>query len=299
MRVAVVHDWLVTLAGAERVLGEILRLFPQADLFTVIDFLADSQRELLLGKTARTTFIQSLPFARSRYRWYLSLMPLAIEQLDLSGYDLVLSSSYAVAKGVLTGPDQVHISYVHSPMRYVWDLQQQYLRDSTLGRGPLGWLTRWQLSRLRIWDQRTAHGVDAFAANSAYIARRIRKAYGREASIIHPPVDTERFTPGFDKEGYYVTVSRLVPYKRVDLIAEAFARMPQRRLLIVGDGPERAKIAAKAAPNVELLGEQPFEQMHEILRRARAFVFAAEEDFGIAPIEAQACGLPVIAFGRG
>jgi glycosyltransferase involved in cell wall biosynthesis len=299
MKIAIVHDWLVTSAGAERVLAQLLLLYPQADLFSVVDFLPDGQRGFLLGKQVSTTFIQDLPCSRTKYRQYLPLMPLAIEQIDLSGYDLVLSSSHAVAKGVLTGPDQLHICLCYSPIRYAWDLQHQYLQESGLTKGIKGWLAKLLLHYIRIWDYRTANGVDQFIAISHFIARRIRKVYGRESTVICPPVDVERFSLHEAKDDYYVTASRLVPYKRIDLIVEAFTRMPDKRLVVIGDGPEMAKIKELAGPNIQLLGQQPFELLLHHLQRAKAFVFAAEEDFGIAPLEAQACGTPVIAYGKG
>ena len=298
-RVAVVHEWLVTYAGAERVLREILAMFPQADLFAVCDFLNDTDRARLFGKRAKTSFIQKLPGARTRYRSYLPLMPLAVEQLDLSGYDLVISSSHAVAKGVLTGPDQMHVCYCHTPIRYAWDLQHQYLRESQLETGLKAAAARLMLHYVRSWDSRTAMGVDRFIANSAYIARRIHKVYGREAAIVHPPVDVDAFAMTEAKEDFYLAASRLVPYKRMDLIVQAFAAMPEKRLIVIGDGPELPKLRGLVAPNVTLMGFQPDTVLRDHLQRARAFVFAAEEDFGILPVEAQACGTPVIAFGRG
>ncbi|MEM5325892.1 glycosyltransferase family 4 protein [Paraburkholderia sp. JHI2823] len=298
-RVAVVHDWLVTYAGAERVLEQILACFPEADLFSVVDFVDSKDRAFLRGKRATTSFIQKLPGARKRYRAYLPFMPLAIEQLDVSGYDVVISSSHAVAKGVLTGPDQFHISYVHSPIRYAWDLQHQYLQESSLTRGPKSMLARLILHYIRNWDVRTANSVDQFVANSEFIARRIQKVYQRQAEVVYPPVDIDAFELEARKEDFYMTASRLVPYKKIDLIVEAFARMPQRRLVVIGDGPDMHKVRAKATPNVEVLGYQPFAVLHDRMRRAKAFVFAAEEDFGISVVEAQACGTPVIAFGKG
>ncbi len=298
-RVAIVHEWLVTLGGSERVLRELIALYPDCDLFAVVDFLDDAERSEILGKRAKTTFIQNLPFAKKKYRAYLPLMPFAIEQLDLSQYDLVISSSHAVAKGIITGPDQMHICYCHSPIRYAWDLQHQYLRQSGLTRGLKSLGARLILHYIRIWDSRTAMGVDKFIANSAYIARRITKLYRREAQVLHPPVDIGMFTARLHKEDFYFTASRLVPYKRVDLIVEAFAKMPQRRLIVIGDGPEMERIRKLAGPNVTLLGYQPNDVLRDHLQRARAFVFAAEEDFGILPVEAQACGTPVIAFGKG
>nr|WP_315598443.1 glycosyltransferase family 4 protein [uncultured Cupriavidus sp.] len=298
-KVAVVHEWLTTYAGSERVLEQILRIWPEADLFSVVDFFPEAQRHALQGKHATTTFIQRLPRARKSFRAYLPLMPLAVEQLDLSGYDLVISSSHAVAKGVITGPGQVHVSYVHSPIRYAWDLQHQYLTESNLTRGVKSWLARAILHYMRIWDQRTAHGVDLFVANSAYVARRIRKVYGRDAAVVYPPVDVEHFSLCEQREDFFLTASRLVPYKKVSLIVEAFAAMPDKQLVVIGDGPDLERIRDMATPNVRVLGYQPTEVLVAHMQRARAFVFAAEEDFGIVAVEAQACGTPVIALGQG
>lgn len=299
MKIALVHDWLVTFAGSEQVLSNLIEIFPDSDLFAVIDFLSEEDRQRLHGKFATTTFIQKLPAAKSIYRKYLPLMPLAVEQIDLSTYDVVISSSHAVAKGVLTGPDQLHISYVHSPIRYAWDLQHQYLRESNLERGPKAWLARWLLHKIRLWDYRTAAGVDRFVANSHFIGRRIRKVYGRDSDVIYPPVDVDAFSYCEEKHDFYLAASRLVPYKRMDLIVRAFSDMPDRRLIVIGDGPEMPKLKALAASNVELLGYRPFEDLKKHMQHARAFVFAAEEDFGITPVEAQACGTPVIAYGKG
>ncbi|MDE1184311.1 glycosyltransferase family 4 protein [Paraburkholderia sp.] len=298
VRVAIIHDWLVTYAGAERVLEQIVACFPDADLFALVDFLGDD-RAFLRGKRATTSFIQKLPKAATKYRSYLPLMPLAIEQLDVSAYDVVISSSHAVAKGVLTGPDQVHISYVHSPIRYAWDLQHQYLEQSKLTNGPKSALARMVLHYMRNWDTRTANSVDHFVSNSAFIARRIKKVYQRDAEVIFPPVDVDAFTVNTQKDDFYLTASRMVPYKKIDLIVEAFAQMPQRKLVVIGDGPEMERIRAKAGPNVEIMGYQPFKVLQDRMRRAKAFVFAAEEDFGISVVEAQACGTPVIAYGKG
>lgn len=301
MRVALVHEWLVTVAGSEKVLAELLKLWPEADLFAVVDFLSDSDRSRLGGKFAKTTFIQKLPQAKKRYQLYLPLMPVAIEQLDLAAYDLIVSSSHAVAKGVITGPDQLHISYVHSPIRYAWDFQHQYLRDAGMTKGLKSGLARWILHYLRIWDHRTAAGVDYFIANSAFISRRIQKAYRRSSVVIPPPVDTEDFNMVEHKEDFYFTASRMVPYKKIPMIIEAFAAMPDKKLVVIGDGPDfaKAKSIAENAPNILLMGYQSFDVLRSHMQRAKAFVFAAEEDFGIAPVEAQACGTPVIAFGRG
>jgi glycosyltransferase involved in cell wall biosynthesis len=276
-------------------------VLPDADLYSLIDFLPENERGFLGGRRVRTSFLQRLPWAGKRYRSYLPLMPYAIEQFDLSAYDLVISSSYAVAKGVLTGPDQLHLSMCYSPMRYAWDLQHQYLREAGLSRGVRSVVARALLHRIRNWDARTGAGVDEFVAISRFVGRRIRKVYRRDSTVIYPPVDTDAFTPGPEasRDSFYVTASRLVPYKRVDLIVEAFAGLPERTLVVIGDGPDARRVRSRAAPNVRLLGYQPFPVLLDHLRRARAFVFAAEEDFGIAPLEAQACGAPVVAYGRG
>jgi len=298
-RVAIVHDWLTVYGGGERVLEKMLETWPDADLFSVVDFVPSEVRGFLRGRVPQTSFIQRMPWARSKYRSYLPLMPLAMEQLDLSAYDVVLSSSHAVAKGVITGPDQVHVSYVHSPIRYAWDLQHQYLAEAGLLRGFKSAVARLILHYMRIWDTRTANGVDVFLANSRFIARRIHKVYRREAHVVYPPVDIDRFAVRHDKEAFYLTASRMVPYKKIPLIVEAFNKMPDRRLVVIGDGPEYEKVKSAAGPNVEVLGYRSTTELIDYMQRANAFVFAAEEDFGITPVEAQACGTPVIAYGKG
>lgn len=299
MKVAIVHDWLVAYAGSERVVEQLLACYPQADVFSLVDFLPESDRDMLGGRTVRCSFIQHLPAARKRFRAYLPLMPLAVEQFDVSSYDLVISSSHAVAKGVLVGPDQFHVCYCHTPVRYAWDLQHQYLREAGLSSGWRSWLVRWMLHKLRIWDSRTANGVDRFVANSQFIGRRIEKTYRRKSIVIYPPVNVEDFPLQASKEDFYLAASRLVPYKKMPLIVEAFNQMPGRRLVVIGDGPDAERCRTIAGPNVTLLGYQSTAVLRDHMQRAKAFVFAAEEDFGITPIEAQACGTPVIAFARG
>ncbi|MFP1203475.1 glycosyltransferase family 4 protein [Klebsiella pneumoniae] len=299
LKVGIVADWFITYAGSEKVVSEFLKVFPNADLYSVVDFLSADNRRKFNDKKIETTFIQKLPRAKKKYQAYLPLMPFAIEQLDVSKQNIVLSSSHAVSKGILTGPDQLHISYVHSPIRYAWDLQHQYLRESGLDHGLKGILAKWILHKMRMWDYRTANGVDHFIANSHFIARRIKKVYGRDADVIYPPVDVDSFTLNNQKEDFYLTASRMVPYKRIDLIVEAFSHLPNKKLVVIGDGPEMNKIKKKATSNIEILGYQPNEVMVDYMRKAKAFVFAAEEDFGITPVEAQACGTPVIAFGKG
>ena len=297
-KIAVVHEWLSGYFGSERVVEQILQIYPQADVFCVADFLPPGGRGFLNNRPVTTSFIQRLPLARRHFRNYLALMPLAVEQFDLSSYDLVISSSHAVAKGVLTHPGQLHISYVYTPIRYAWDLQEQYVGNGQV-KGIKGALARTLLHYMRMWDTRTANGVDVFVAISNFIARRVWKVYRREASVIYPPVDVASFSIGRNRKPFYLTVGRLVSYKRVDLIIEAFSRMPDRQLVVIGDGPELARLRSKATPNITVLGYQPFEVIRSHMQQARAFIFAAEEDFGIAPLEAQACGTPVIAFDGG
>lgn len=297
MKVAIVHDWLVANGSAEKVLAQIIECFPDADLFSLVDFLDD--RRLLRGKSVTTSFIQHLPFARRRYRAYLPLMLRAIEQFDLSDYDLIITSSRALAKGVPVGSEQTHVSYVHSSMSHAWDLQHQYLREARLTHGPKSWAARAWLHYLRGWDARSADGVDSLIANSHCAARRMMKIYRREAAVIPPPVDVHQFEVRMQKDDFYLSVSRMVPGRHLDLIVETFNAMPQRKLVVIGDGPQMAALRASAGPNVTILGHQPFEVLKDYLQRATAFVSAADEDFGIAPLEAQACGTPVIAFGKG
>ncbi|QOY86043.1 glycosyltransferase [Paludibaculum fermentans] len=299
MKVAIVHDWSVGYAGSERVVEQLIALFPQADLHFVADFIPDAQRAFLAGKTPTTTFIQNLPWARRLVRHYLPLMPMAVETIDLSGYDVILSSSHAVAKGVLSAPGQIHICYCHTPLRYAWDLQHEYLREAGLTHGIRRAAAIGILHYLRLWDVRTAHGVDRFVANSNFIAGRIRRVYSRDSVVVYPPVDTEYYTLSDDKRSYYFTASRLVPYKRIGLLLDAFRQMPGRRLLVAGDGPDLDRYRRAAPTNVELLGPVPRSSLRQLMQHARAFVFAAEEDFGIVLAEAQACGTPAICYGRG
>lgn len=297
-RSAIVHDWIVDLGGAEKCLASLYDMFP-SDVFTVVH---DDRSVTRLGippDRVTDSFVARLPRARRSYRSYLPLLPSAVEAFDLSAYDVVISSSHAVAKGVLTHAGQLHVCYCYTPMRYAWDLCHQYLRETGLDRGLKGLAARAALHYLRLWDLSTVNRVDHFVAISSYIARRIARVYGRESTVIYPPVDVDRLAVGRERDDFYLAASRFVPYKRIDLIVEAFSAMPDRRLVVIGDGPDAAKIAAKAASNVQLLGYQPDDVLHDHLQRARAFVFAAEEDFGIVPVEAQACGTPVIAFGRG
>jgi glycosyltransferase involved in cell wall biosynthesis len=298
-KIALVHEWLTPKAtgGSELVVQEILRVL-NADLYALIDFESTNPASYLYQRQIGTTFMQHFPLARNGVQKYLPFLPLAIEQLNLHEYDIVLSSSHCVAKGVLTRADQMHVCYCHAPLRYAWDLTFDYLQSSRAGQGLPGMLTRYLLHRLRQWDVVTANRVDYFIANSRTTARRIWRCYRREAEVIYPPVNTDRFQFQSQKEDYYLTVSRLVSYKKIDLIVEAF-NQSGRSLVVIGEGTELNRLRQIAKPNVKLLGWQPDDVVNQYMARAKAFVYAAHEDFGIAPVEAQACGTPVIAFGSG
>jgi glycosyltransferase involved in cell wall biosynthesis len=304
--VAVVVDWLCQFGGAELVIREILAAFPEAELFAQFDVMRPADRARVTGRPAHTSFLQHVPGIATRYRSLLPLMPAAIRSLDLSAFDVIVSSHHAVAKGVRVRPGQFHLCYCHSPVRYAWDRREEYLADHGI-TGLKAMVARALLERIRRWDLATAAGVDRFVVNSRYVGDRVRRLYGRESTVIHPPVDVDFFTPAgatlerAHEADLYVTASRQVPYKRIDRIVEAFRALPDRRLVVLGDGPQRERIraAAAGAANISLLGEVPREDLRDWFRRARAFVFAADEDFGIVPLEAQACGTPVIALGQG
>lgn len=294
MKTAIVHDWLVGLAGGEKVLEALLEIV-DAPIYTLIKDENVTSLPPFSEREIHTSFLQKLPNIENYYRNLLPLFPRAIESLNLAPYDLILSCSHAVAKGAITRKDQLHICYCFTPMRYAWDLYDFHLSHLN----PLKRLiARPTLTQLRRWDQKTAHRVDHFVAISNYIAKRIKTNYNRDADVIYPPVDTHLFTPSPTRDDYYFTCSRFVPYKRLDLIIDAFKKL-DRKLVIIGSGPEMRKLKAKAPPNVEILGHQPATILRETLSKARAFLFAAEEDFGIVNVEAQAAGVPVIAYGRG
>jgi glycosyltransferase involved in cell wall biosynthesis len=297
LKVVIVHDWLVTNAGAEKVLKEVVSLYPTADIFSLVDFLNDEDRAMILhGKYAKTSFIQKLPFAKRHFRNYLPLFSKAIESFKLDKYDLILSSSWAVAKGVKHTSNQIHISYCHTPVRYAWDLHDEY--TSRL-KGIKKLLVLWSLKKLRIWDYETSDRVDFFIANSKFVSERIKKTYQRDSTVIYPPVDTKKFTLEENKEDFYLTASRLVPYKKTKLIVEAFNEMPDKKLVVIGMGEEYETIKKIAHTNIIILGYQDTKVLISYMQRAKAFVYAAVEDFGIVPIEAMACGTPVIALNKG
>lgn len=300
-RVAVVVDWLAQLGGAELVIREILAAFPDATLHALFDVMRPADRATITDRLARTSFLQRLPRIGERYRWLLAIMPAAVRSLDLRHAEVVISSHHAVAKGVRIRPGQFHLCYCHTPARYLWDRREEYLADHGI-RGAKRFIARRVLERLQKWDRRTADSVDRFVVNSAFVRERVRRQYERESEVIHPPVDVDFFTPdGTRDPTLYVTASRQVPYKRVDRIVEAFRAMPTRRLVVLGAGPqhERIRALAEGARSIEVRGEVGRTELRDWFRRARAFIFAAEEDFGIVALEAQACGTPVIALGRG
>lgn len=298
MRVAFVHEWFTHFAGSEKVLEAMHSQYPQGDIFALVDVIPPAERPAFLQREIKTSFLQKLPFIRKYYRYLLPIMPFAVEQLDMSGYDIIVSNSHAVSKGVITGPNQLHLCMCYTPMRYAWDLQDQYLANSNMA-GPLQLLARWQLHKIRIWDYRTANGVDHFMAVSSYIARRIRKVYGRSSTVIHCNVETDDFQIGAPAQDFYLAASRIVPYKKMQLIVDAFAKMPDKKLVVIGAGPGLEALKKSATSNVTVMGYQPFNILREKMQTAKAFIFAAEEDFGIVPVEAQACGTPVIAFSKG
>ncbi len=300
MRVAIVHDWLYVVGGAERVLRELLRIYPAADVFTLFDTLTAEERAWIGFESSKTSLMQRIPRVAKLHRYLLPIMPFAIEQLDFSGYDLVISSSCAVAKGIITGPDQVHIAYVHSPMRYAWDLQHQYLNEN--GGGGLGLkrsLARMLLHRIRVWDTCSSHRPDVIVSNSAFVARRIRKAFGRDAKVIHPPVDVTPYGCGLPRAEHFLAAGRLVSYKNTQAIVEAFKLLPDLKLVVAGTGPDEKRLRVIAGPNVMFTGFVSDNLMRSLMATARALIFAAEEDFGIVPVEAQAEGTPVLALERG
>jgi glycosyltransferase involved in cell wall biosynthesis len=299
LKVALIHDWLTIIGGSEYVFKEIASLYPDADIYTLVAQNETIEKLDFEKHKVYTSFIQNLPFAKTKYRNYLPLFTLAIEQFDLSSYDLIISSSHAVAKGVLTHSGQVHVCYCHSPMRYAWDLYHQYIKDSGLNGSLKSYFVKLVLHRIRQWDVISSNRVDYFISNSNYIGKRIKKIYNRESVTIYPNVAVHDFEVCEIKEEFYFTCSRLVPYKKIDLIVQAFAQMPDKKLYVIGDGPDSKKIKKMATDNITLLGYQPFEVLKYYLSKSKAFVFAAEEDFGILPVEAQACGTPVIAYGKG
>ncbi|XPV68797.1 MAG: glycosyltransferase family 4 protein [Halarcobacter sp.] len=299
MKIVFVHDWFITSAGAEKCVKSFNNIFTHADIYTLFDyFKEDDRKDILNNKKTKTSFLQYFPLAKKYYRYLLPFYPFAIEQLDINKYDLVLSSSHAVAKGVITNHNQLHICYIHTPMRYAWDLSEQYLEDNNLKKGIKGRLVQYILKKIKIWDLETINRVDYFIANSNFVANRVKKIYNRDSIVIYPPVDINKFQLDENKEDFYITAGRMVSYKKIDLIVEAFSKT-NKILYVIGDGPDLLKIKAKASSNMKILGFQEDEVLIKMLQKAKAFVYAAIEDFGILPVEAQACGTPVICLNQG
>ena len=295
MNVALVHDFFCNLGGSDQVVAALHQLYPKAPIFTLLVSDRNREAELLQGVDLRTSFIQRLPLARRWHEPYLPLFPAAIESLDLTGYDLVLSSSHVCAKGVIPAPEALHLCYCHTPARYAWDLGFLYLRRLN---PLLRVYAATVMHRLRMWDVTTSARVSHFVANSSFVAQRIWRYYRRSATVIHPPVDTEYFTPGEGSGGYFLVVSRLTAYKRVDLAVETFNQLGLP-LVVIGDGPERRRLQGRAGPNIRFLGAVPRSQVRDHMRSCRGLIYPGKEDFGITPVEAQATGRPVVAYGAG
>jgi glycosyltransferase involved in cell wall biosynthesis len=299
MKTALVIDWMVTsIGGAEKLNQSICEIF-HPDIFTLVKDEKELAHTIFERYNIKSSFIQRLPFAKKKYRSYLPLFPLAIEQFDVSNYDLVISSSHSIAKGIITHSDQLHICYCNTPIRYAWDLYYQYLSDAKLKKGIKGALAKFFLHYIRQWDYTNSVRVDEFIANSKCVAKRIKKIYGRESKVIYPPVNTSYFSFHPKKDNYYVAASRLVPYKKIDLIVDAFSKLLDHKLLVIGDGPQKKQIMKKATKNIEILGSVSDSELKTYLQNARGFIFASHEDFGILPVEAQSCGTPVIAYKKG
>lgn len=299
MKVAIVQEWLVTVGGSDKVVKAILDIFPDADIYALVAKKEVCDELGIPWEKVHTSFIQKMPLGTKKHRAYLPLFPFAIEQFDLRGYDVVISSSHCVAKGVLTKADQLHICYCHSPIRYCWDMYNEYLEESHLDKGFKSWLVRLMLHPIRQFDAIAGSRVDYYISNSDYVGQRIRKTYRRKATTIHPNIDISNFELCNDKQEYYLASSRLVAYKKIDTIIEAFNQMPDKKLVVIGGGPNLEAYRKLANANVTVMGYQPFDVLKDKMQHAKAFVFAADEDFGMIPIEAQSCGTPVIAYGHG
>lgn len=299
MKVAIIQEWLVTIGGSDKVVKAIADVFPDADIYTLVAKKEVCDELGINWNKVHTSFIQKMPLATKKHRAYLPLFPFAIEQFDLRGYDVIISSSHCVAKGVLTKADQLHICYCHSPIRYVWDMYNEYLEEANLTKGLKGWLVRYLLHRIRKWDMLSSFRVDYYISNSDYVGQRIKETYRRESTTIHPNIDITNFEYCGQKENFYLASSRLVSYKKIDIIIEAFNRMPEKKLVVIGGGPNLKKYQEMAKENITVMGYQPFNILKEKMQKAKAFIFAADEDFGMIPIEAEACGTPVIAYGHG
>lgn len=299
MKTAIVHDWLVNYGGAERVVEQMLLLYPDADIYTLV-YDKKKMGKIFPKEKVHTSSLQKIPMAEKLYTKFLSLMPKAFEEFDLTGYDLVIASSSCCAKGVITSPTTPFIAYIHSPMRYAWDLYYDYLKNS--GRLTKFFMKRW-MPDIRKWDYISSQRIDTLVANSSYIARRIKKFWNRDAAVVYPPVDTDRLSVSDEAAGdYFVVFSRFVPYKRIDLAISACARL-NKKLIVIGSGSQEKELKLLAAScknaDIKFTGRISDSEVKAYLQKCRALIFCAEEDFGIIPVEAQACGRPIIAFGKG
>lgn len=298
-KVAIVHDWLTVNGGAEIVLKHLLMMFPEAKLYTMVDTLAPEKRAWLAGREVHTSCLQKNNWVKEHYKYFIPFMPYLVEQFDLSSYDLILSSSHAVAKGVIVHPHQKHIAYIYSPMRYAWDLMYEHEQLGVFGKGLMKFFMKRWLHKMRIWDFVSAQRADVMLADSQFIQKRIQKCWARQADVVYPPVEFDECIFEERKEEYYVTLSRLVHYKRVDLIVEAFNQMPDKKLIVIGEGISLATLQKTANDTITFTGYIPRKEAMAYISKAKAFVFMAKEDFGIAPLEASACGTPVVAYGQG
>ncbi|MCS7245960.1 MAG: glycosyltransferase [candidate division WOR-3 bacterium] len=296
MKIALLHDWIIDIAGSEVVFKALCEIFKDADIWTIV---YDKRSIEKLGINDRKVFhslAQYLPFSKKLYRYYFFLYPIIVEQINLSKYDIIISSSHSYIKGVLKQSHQIHICYCHTPIRYSWDLYFQYMESINLF---FRILSAYFLHKIRIWDYISAQRIDYFIANSNFVANRIKKIYNKPAHVIYPPVEIEKFEVETKKEDFYITIGRMVPYKKIDVIVKAFSKLKDRKLIVIGSGPEMKKIKKLSNKNVEILGYQTQENLKNYLKKAKAFIFMAEEDFGILPVESQACGTPVIAYRKG
>jgi glycosyltransferase involved in cell wall biosynthesis len=295
-KIALVHYWLVGMRGGEKIVERLCEIFPDIDIYTLI-YNKDKVSNVINSKNIYTSSIQKKPFAKKHHQIYLPFMPVAVEQFDLSGYDIVISSESGIAKGVLTKPETCHFCYCHTPMRYLWNMYFDYLNNEKIGFLKRKFIEAF-FNYLRVWDFATASRVDYFISNSDNVRKRILKYYKRESRVIYPPIPVNDFIFSDKKEEYYLAVSQLVSYKRIDLAVEAFNSLG-KELIIIGDGPEKKKLIKRAAKNIKFLGWQDDKVLKEYYSKARAFIFPGEEDFGITPVEAQASGTPVIGYGKG
>ena len=296
MKIALLHDWIIEIAGSEKVFKEICEIIKDGEIWTIV---YDKNSLKLLGienRKVNSTIVQKFPFSKKLYRYYFFLYPIIVEQIDISKYDIIISSSHAFIKGVLKNSNQIHICYCHTPIRYAWDLYFDYINSLN----PFfKILASYFLHKIRIWDYISSQRIDYFIANSYNVAKRIKMTYNKDAIVIYPPVDVESFEVETKKENFYITAGRMVEYKKIDIIVKAFSKLKDKKLIVIGDGPNFKKIKKLSSSNVELLGHVNFETLKNYLKKAKAFIYMADEDFGILPVEAQACGTPVIAYRKG